>query len=800
VIIIQINIRLAQFHVQISKSHTETLNAPSFGLFIELVYYPGDISMDRVARRLTRVAQNAASASSEVLTFEAANLAKFADGACTCSLGDTSVLVTAVSHKAPKNNHNNFLPLTVNYKQKAAAAGRIPMTHLRRDIGITEKEVLIGRMIDRSIRPSFFKGFRNDTQIICNLLAVDGHNDPDILAINGASASLAISDIPWNGPIGAVRLGLIGDKILINPCRKEQDQSRLNLVMSANHVGNIVMMDGCCREPVLMQDFAKAMKFGVKECRAIIEAIKKLQKSYGKPKRALELVDLPSKEQILYIRELSQSKIESVLANHSFDKTSRDDAMMSIREEVLNDAQAKFNETDQSILGEAFNKAVRYVYRQMLSKTRIRCDGRQFSDLRPINCQIDLYKPLHGSALFQRGQTQVLCSTTFDSPDAAFRTDSMTSIVSGIKEKNFMLHYDFPPYATNEIGRVGVMPDRREIGHGALAEKAIRPLVPENQDLTIRLNCEVLESNGSSSMASVCAGSMSLMDAGVKIGEHVAGVAMGLISDLDSEHEVDNQAVNDIFSDESKYSILTDILGFEDYIGDMDFKIAGTKKGITAVQLDVKPNLGIPFTVLYQAIQYAHAARGEIINKMDKTIKVPRKERKANHPVIKTISIPQHKVATFVGFGGSNLKKLMAKIGVRVSAYGNTDPTELGATKGDNFILFAPNQEAMLEAEEYIKSIVDKQREPELEFNGIYTATIEEIRPNGVMVTLYPSMTPTLLPLSQLDIRTVAHPSALNLEVGQQIQVKYFGRDPATGHMRISRKSLMMTGVSRVHR
>uniref|UniRef100_A0A6G1SI00 polyribonucleotide nucleotidyltransferase n=1 Tax=Aceria tosichella TaxID=561515 RepID=A0A6G1SI00_9ACAR len=757
-------------------------------------------SMDRVARQLSRVASDASSGSRGKLKFETANLAKFSNGACTCSLGDTSVLVTAVSHQPVKNNHTSFLPLTVNYKQKAAAAGRIPMTHLRRDIGITEREVLIGRMIDRSIRPSFWKGFRNETQVICNLLAVDGHNDPDVLAINGASASLAISDIPWNGPIGAVRVGLVGDRIFANPSRKEQDQSRLDLVISANHVGNVIMMDGSCREPILMQDLVKAMKFGIKECRTIIEAIVKLQKSCGKPKRTLELADLPQQEHILFVRGIAQDKIKSVLANHDYDKTSRDEAMQSVREDVLSLAQAKFSGTDQSVLSESFNYAVRYVYRRLLAETRIRCDGRQLSDLRPIICQIDLYKPLHGSALFQRGQTQVLCSTTFDSPDAAFRTDSMTSIVSGVKEKNFMLHYDFPPYATNDIGRVGAMPDRREIGHGALAERGIRPLVPENQDLTIRLNCEVLESNGSSSMASVCAGSLSLMDAGVNISEHVAGVAMGLISDLDNGQQMDNSTSNEIFSDESRYSILTDILGFEDYIGDMDFKIAGTKKGVTALQLDVKPNLGVPFTVLYQAIQRAHVARSEIINKMDKVIKAPRNERKANHPVIKTIRIPQHKVAAFVGFGGANLKKLMAKIGVRVSAYGEIDANELGAANSDNFIVFAPNQEAMQEAEEYIKSIVEKQREPELEFNGIYTATIQEVRPNGVMVTLYQSMTPALLPLSQLDIRSVAHPSALNLEVGQQIQVKYFGRDPATGHMRLSRKSLMMTSVSRVHR
>lgn len=745
--------------------------------------------MDRVAKRLTRVVASGGKG----LAFEAANLAKFADGACTCSLGDTSVLVTAVSERQ-KQSPAGFVPLSVDYRQKAAAAGRIPMTHLRRDIGVTEKETLTGRMIDRSIRPAFAKGYFTETQIICNLLAVDGNNDPDVLAINGASASLAISDIPWNGPVGAVRVGLLGERLVANPNRLDQKQSRLNLVVSANSLGNIIMMEGACQEPVLQPDIIKAMRFGVKECRSIIEAIVKLQKHHGRPKRPLDTSRVPSDEQKEFFLQLVEQQVAQVLSNHTYDKSARDEAMKEVRVNALPQVQEKYPETDQSVLNEAFNHVVRTVYRRLLNETRKRCDGREFSDLRPIECKIDLYKPLHGSALFQRGQTQVFCSTTFDSPDSAFRTDSLTSLVSGVKEKNFMLHYEFPPYATNETGRVGTMPSRREIGHGALAERAIRPVVPNNLDMTIRLNCEVMESNGSSSMASVSAGSLSLMDAGVALREHVAGVAMGLISDT-------TKSLNDSNGDdESNYSILTDIIGFEDYIGDMDFKIAGTKKGVTALQLDVKPINGVPPSILYQTIQRAHVARGEIIQKMEKIIRVPREEKKANHPVIKTIRIPLHKVPQFVGFGGANLKKLMATIGVRVSAYGETDATELGTENRDNFIVFAPNQDAMDEAEEYIKSILEKQREPELEFNGIYTATIQEIRPNGVMVTLYASMQPALLPLSQLDIRAVSHPSALNLEVGQQIQVKYFGRDPATGHMRLSRKSLLMSSVSRVHR
>lgn len=749
--------------------------------------------MDRVASNLSRVVSRTVGKSNKVITLEAANLAKFSDGACTCSLGDTSVLVTAVGIAPQKPSPASFVPLTVVYRQKAAAAGRIPMTRLRRDIGFTEKETLISRAIDRSIRPAFTKGFYYDTQIICNPLAIDGVNDPDVLAINGASASLAISDIPWNGPVGSVRMGLIGDKLVTNPSRKEQQNSRLNLLLTANSLGNVMMLDGSCNEPVLMPDIQKAIKRGVKECQIVIESILKLQEAYGKPKRPLDLNLMPNEGQKILALNFALGKVKLVLSNHSYDKISRDNAMFEVRSKTIDMLKEKYPEIEPSLLGETYNNVVRIAYEQILNETGIRCDGRKLSELRPIACQVDLHAPLHGSALFQRGQTQVMCSTTFDSPDAAFRSDFTTDLLSGVKEKNFMLHYEFPPYATNETGKIASMPNRREIGHGALAEKSIRPLIPEDQEMTLRLDCTVLESNGSSSMASVCAGSLSLMDAGVKVKEHVAGVAMGLISDQHSssgEGEANNN------------HILTDILGFEDFIGDMDFKIAGTKRALTALQLDVKPMVGLPTSIIYQAIQESHVARGEIINKMDKAIKKPRQEEKPNHPVLKTIHIPAHKKAKFIGFGGSNIKKMMAQIGVRISACDDAydDGETLGATEQNNFTIFAPNKEAMLEAEEYIKDLLEKDyKEPELEFGNIYVATIQEIRQNGVMVSLYPNMRPTLLSLAQLDNRSVKHPSALDLEVGQQIQVKYFGRDPATGQMRLSRKCLLMSSQPKVH-
>lgn len=729
-----------------------------------------------ISRRLSTI-----SADSKTITFNANDYAQSTAGSCTCTLGDTTVLVTAVSDESKKPSSFSFVPLTVDYKQEAASLGR--MDNFRR-------EILTSRMIDRSIRTGFVKGFNNETQVVCDVTAVDEHNHPDILAINGASASLSISDIPWFGPIGAVRIGLIGENYVINPTTHERENSRLNMVVTANKLGNVVMLDGSCKEPVLMNDILQSLKRGIKECQIVIERIDKLSKSIGKPKRILDLSHMPNEEQKNLVISLSEQGIRKILSNYEFDKASRDRAMEGVRMEVLDKMKENYPDMDSSAFAEAFSYAVKIIYKKLMKETYTRCDGRKFTQIRNLNCKVDLHKPLHGSAIFKRGQTQVFCSTTFDSPDA----------VSGFEEKNFILQYEFPPYATNEVGRMTNLPGRREIGHGALAEKSIRPMVSEQNDMTVRLKCKVYESNGSSSMASVCAGSLSLMDAGLNIKEHVAGVAMGLISDL-GEMALDKSSKTSI--KEEEYLLLTDILGFEDYIGDMDFKIAGTRKAITAIQLDVKPMFGIPLSILHRAIQRAHTARAEIIRTMESVIREPRKEKKESHPVIKTIYVPPHKRAKFIGSGGVNVKKLEARIGVRVfydESYDETGTT-IGDAPRDNYTIFAPNKDKMQKAEDIIKALLEKDRkEPELEYNGIYTATIQEIRPNGVMVTLYPDMMPALLHLTQLDIRMVNHPDALNLEVGQKIQVKYFGRDPATGQMRLSRKSLMMTAAPRVHR
>nr|XP_033793940.1 polyribonucleotide nucleotidyltransferase 1, mitochondrial isoform X2 [Geotrypetes seraphini] len=698
------------------------------------------------------------------LEISSGKLARFADGCAVVQLEDTSVMVTAVSKTKP--SPSRFMPLVVDYRQKAAAAGRIPTNYLRRELGSTDKEILTSRMIDRSIRPLFPAGYFYDTQIICNLLAVDGVNEPDILAINGASAALALSDIPWNGPIGAVRVGLIDGEFVVNPTRKEMSSSKLNLVVAGAYHSQIVMMEATA-ENVLQQDFCQAIKFGVKHTQKIVQSIEQLAKEHGMAKRIPEKIFSAPVEIVECARQLASDKIYAVFSDCTHDKISRDEAVNQIRLETEEILKEKFPEADQFEIMESFGTVSKNVFRDLTLNEYKRCDGRDLTSLRNINCEIDLFKPLHGSGLFQRGQTQVLCTVTFDSLESSVKSDFITTAISGINEKNFMLHYEFPPFATNEIGRVTGF-NRRELGHGALAERALISVIPKDFPFTIRVTAEVLESNGSSSMASACGGSLALMDAGVPISSSVAGVAIGLISRVNPEKEGEIE----------DYRLLTDILGIEDYNGDMDFKMAGTSKGITALQADIKIP-GLPLKIVMEAIQQATVAKKEIIQIMNKTIAKPRKNRKENGPVVETVQVPLSKRVRFVGPGGYNLKKLQAETGVTISQLDE-----------ETFSIFAATPGAMHEAQEFISDICKDDQEQQLEFGAIYTASITEIRDIGVMVKLYPNMTPVLLHNSQLDHRRIKHPSALGLEVGQQIQVKYFGRDPTDGRMRLSRKVL----------
>uniref|UniRef100_A0A8C4GK00 polyribonucleotide nucleotidyltransferase n=1 Tax=Dicentrarchus labrax TaxID=13489 RepID=A0A8C4GK00_DICLA len=668
------------------------------------------------------------------LEISSGRFAKFADGSAIVQLGETSVMVTAVSKTKP--SPSQFMPLVVDYRQKAAAAGRIPTNHLRRELGTTDNEILTSRLIDRSIRPLFPAGYFYDTQILCNLLAVDGVNDPDVLAINAASTALSLSDIPWNGPIGAVRVGMIGGEMLINPTRAQMASSSLNLIVAGAPSSQVVMIEASA-DNVLQQDFCHAVKVGVKYTQHIILGIQQLAREQKITKRIPIKVFSTPADMVQHVQHLASEKIYAVFTDYTHDKVKLTQGVCLLLTSHL---------AEPFEIIDSFNTVSKDVFRNLVLNEYRRCDGRNLTALRDISCDVDLFKPLHGSALFQRGQTQV---------------------PTGQEDKNFMLHYEFPPYATNEIGKMGGT-NRRELGHGALAEKALRPVIPTNFPFTIRVTSEVLESNGSSSMASACGGSLALMDAGVPISSAVAGVAVGLISKASPEKPAEIQ----------DYRLLTDILGIEDYLGDMDFKLAGTNKGITALQADVKIP-GLPLKVVMEAIQQATVAKREILAIMSKCIAKPRETRKENGPVVENVRVPVSKRARFVGPGGYNLRRLQAQTGVTISQVDE-----------ETFSVFAPTPGAMSEAQDFITDICKDDQEMQLEFGAIYTATITDIRDIGVMVKLYPNMSAVLLHNSQLDHKRIKHPSALGLEVGQQIQVKYFGRDPTDGRMRLSRKVL----------
>ncbi|CAH1791369.1 unnamed protein product, partial [Owenia fusiformis] len=706
------------------------------------------------------------SSNSKAIKISCGKLARFADGCAVVEDGETSVMVTAVGKSKPSTA--GFLPLTVDYRQKAAAYGRIPTNYLRRELGPTPQEILTSRVIDRSVRPLFPEGYLCETQLMCNILAIDGMHDPAVAAINAASTALAVSDIPWDGPIGAVRVGLIDNVPVINPTRKELQHSTLDMIVTGALDHHVVMLEASAKN-VPEQDFRKAIKKGVSATQHIIHSIKSLQSQCGKNKRTLDVTTLENEDEIRTgVQSLSSNHLRDILTDFTHHKISRDEAVSELKNRVIETVKETYPDVHPSVLSDVFSAVCKQIFRNLILDEKIRCDGRGIGDLRKISCGVDLYKPLHGSALFQRGQTQVLCSVTLDSIESALKAD----LISGVKEKNFMLHYEFPPYATNETGRPGGI-GRRELGHGALAEKALCPVVPDNYPFTIRLTAEVLESNGSSSMASACAGSLALMDAGVPISDHVAGVAIGVVT----RTHPDTGKITD-------YTLMKDLLGIEDYMGDMDFKLAGTKTGITALQADIKCG-GLPLNVIMEAVTSAGEGKKEIIKIMSDTLRGPRSQRKENGPVSETLNVPVHKRAKFLGLGGYNLKKLTAETGVSVTPIDDT-----------SYQIFAPNNIAMEEARERIELLLKEEKVPELEFGAIYTAKIVEVRDIGVMIQIHPAMQPALVHNSQLDQRRVNHPSALGFEIGQDISVKYFGRDPASGRLRLSRKVLYSPATS----
>lgn len=695
------------------------------------------------------------------IIFSCGKLARMANGAAIAQSGDTAVMVTAVCKKGNSSN-DSFMPLSVDFRMKSAAAGRIPTNYLRRELGPSERETLTSRLVDRCLRPLFPKNYFSEVQLMSNVLSVDGVHDPEVLCINAASMALSLSDIPWNGPVGAVRVGCIGGEIVFNPTRKELLESDMNMIVAGQSSSKVVMIEGSFND-LDLGTVMRGVGMGLKEIRKIVDVIQNLTVQHGKRKQSV--AEEKSLQELLQHMESHYLKdIRQVLTDATLDKQSRDDAIASLREVVIADCLKDGVSNCEVSFRKAFDVFVRSVFRNLILETGKRCDGRGLLDLRNISCDVGLYNPLHGSAVFQRGQTQVLCTVALDSPQSAIKTDSYTILTSGPKEKSFFLTYEFPGYATNEI-KQGRGINRREIGHGALAEKGLRPVVPSDFPFCIRLTSEVLESNGSSSMASVCGGSLALLDAGVPISAMAAGIAMGLVTRCNSEGEIED------------YRILTDILGIEDYMGDMDLKMAGTKKGLTALQADFKI-AGITIELLNAALLQGHTAKKNILKIMKKAISKPRL-KKDNMPILETFEVPPHKRNKLVGPAWVNIKKVFLETGVQI--------THIEDSK---FSAFAPNEAAMDEAYDLVQKLMDTAAEPEFEFGAIYSVKILELKEAGAMVSLHPQLMPIFIPTMHLDVRKAAHPSALGFSVGQKISVKYFGRDPANGQIRLSRRAL----------
>uniref|UniRef100_K1R5C2 polyribonucleotide nucleotidyltransferase n=1 Tax=Magallana gigas TaxID=29159 RepID=K1R5C2_MAGGI len=652
------------------------------------------------------------------LTIETGKLAKFADGAAVIKQGETSVLVTVVSKSL--SQPSSFLPLTVDYRLKAAAAGRIPMNYFRRERGPTDNEILTSRVIDRSIRPLFPEDCQRELQVMCNVLAVDGENDPAVLSINAASCATALSLMPWNGPVGAVRVGYIDGKIVINPQRHELEKSDINLIVASSLQG-VVMLEGGAN--IVSYDLMKqAINTGHIENMKIIQSIQQMTENSTKAKSTPREVQ---DELWKTVYNVCSKAFYPIFNDHTHDKFSRDAKVKTEIEKATKVLLEIYPNVDRELLNSYIQKCFKEVFRKNIFKTDKRCDGRGLSDLRNISCSVDVLKPLHGSSLFQRGQTQVIGQE------------------SGVKEKNFMLHYEFPPYATNEIGRPGAALARREIGHGALAERGLRPIIPDNLPFSLRVTSEVLESNGSSSMASVCGGSLALMDAGVPVKEAAAGVAIGLMTKINYQGETID------------HRILTDLLGIEDYCGDMDFKMAGTRNGITAIQADIKIE-GLPLKIVSKAIDAGKSGIVRILDIMDTVIKTPRQDKK-NSPVKETFVINPKKRGRIMGFGGSKIRELAQKTGVQMSPVDDSV-----------FELFAPDSSAMEEGKALLNSWLEEKPAPDMEFGAIYTVKILEVE----------------------DARL------LGFKPGDEIQVKYFGNDPTSGQVRLSRRLLLSPSVS----
>jgi polyribonucleotide nucleotidyltransferase len=689
------------------------------------------------------------------ISVETGKLAKQADGSVVLQMGNTVLLATVVSAPEAKEGMN-FFPLTVDYREKFAAAGRIPGGFLRREGRPSDMEILIMRLVDRALRPLFNDDYRAETQIMIQLMSYDGEHLPDALAGFAASAALAVSDIPFNGPMSEVRVARVDGQFIVNPLKSELDKADMEIMM-AGTMKDVVMIEGEM-EFIQEAELVEAIKIGheaIKEqCQFQLDLAAEIPSS--SPKREYNHIDT-NEEVEKKVHDFAFEKLKAVARKGNSNRTERAADFDAVKEEL----KSQFTEEELQEVGgfvsTYFKSTMKEAVRDVMLNERIRLDGRAFDEIRPIWSEVDYLPMVHGSSVFTRGETQSLTTLTLGGKLQEQMIDAAT--FQGYEK--FMLHYNFPPFSTGEAYPIrGV--SRREVGHGNLALRALKPVLPEDNPYTIRLVSEILESNGSSSMATVCAGTLALMDGGIPIKAPVSGIAMGLV-----------------MNKEGKYAVLSDILGDEDHLGDMDFKITGTADGITACQMDIKVD-GLPYEVLIEALEQAKAGRLHILGKLTETIAEPRADLKPNAPRVESFRVPNEAIGGIIGPGGKIIQQIQKDTGATITI--EEDP----ATGEGVVQILAEGKEAMDGANKAVRSIAFP---PTVDEGAEYEGKVKSVQPYGVFVEILPGVD-GLIHVSEFAHERIAKMEDVAKE-GDVLKFKVVGQDPKSKKWKLSRKVLL---------
>ncbi|MGN0016305.1 MAG: polyribonucleotide nucleotidyltransferase [Candidatus Avelusimicrobium sp.] len=683
----------------------------------------------------------------ETIKLQTGLMAKQADGAVVATMGETMVLAASVSTKEQKPGISDFMPLTVNYKERTYAAGKIPGGFFKREGRASKKETLSSRIIDRTIRPIFPEGFACETNVTAMVISSDDKHDADVLSVLASSASLVISNIPFNEPVAAVRIGRKDGQYIVNPTKEEQETCDMDLVIAGSKQG-LLMVEGGAKE-VEEEAIIKAMETAKPEIDKMCDVQLKLRELAGKPKFEYVVEKLPQE-----VVDLANGKFreEAKKILHAFsDKQTRDNQVSALKKSFTEELTAAYGDNAATYAGIALENIMYEESRNLVLHEGVRVDGRKPTEIRPLSSMVGLLPRAHGSALFTRGQTQSLAVATLGTPD----DQQMVEGLDDTTYERFMLHYNFPGYSTGEC-KPDRSPGRREIGHGELARRALLPLIPSEEEFpyTIRVVSDIMESNGSSSMASVCGGSLALFDAGVPMKSPCSGIAMGAISG------------------DGKFVVLSDIMGLEDHLGDMDFKLTGSRKGITAFQMDVKLKTGIPLDVLHQAIKQATEGRMFIMDHMAKTIAEPKKEVSRFAPVIFKMRIPVDKIGALIGPGGKNIKRIT-----------ETTETKIDIAEDGTVTIAAANADRL----DMAKAEIDMMT-AEAEVNKIYKGKVVSIQPFGAFVEILPGKD-GLLHISEIEKHRINKVEDV-LHLGDIVEVKCVEIDN-NGKVRLSRKALL---------